>query len=81
MDFLRIMRLSIQEKGSGVYVIYFEKMTRTVILENPIEDFEEFRYWFEQQRYYLTLSQFIIISGEWLEMVVGVYEERDELPI
>ncbi|QBX16899.1 hypothetical protein Javan291_0023 [Streptococcus phage Javan291] len=40
-----------------------------------------FKYWFEQQRYYLTSNQFLILDDEWLEMVLAFYQQRDELPI
>ncbi|MGT2800686.1 hypothetical protein [Streptococcus marmotae] len=76
------MKLKITQHSEhpNVYIVWHGEFTRTIV-HQVVEDFEMFKYWFEQQRYYLTSNQFLILDDEWLEMVLAFYQQRDELPI
>ncbi|OLF47285.1 hypothetical protein BU202_08135 [Streptococcus cuniculi] len=75
------MKITVEKVCANGYRLKSGYIERIVTTNKSIDDVDDFKYWSEQQRYYLTMNQFLIIDPEWLNMVIDVYNQRDELPI
>lgn len=77
-----MVRLSIKKSSlKNEYVLSCQELclTKIISINQELNEFTAFAYWFEQQRFYLIDTQFMICDSRWLQMVIDEFEKKDEL--